>query len=95
MTNQPKITSFILLCIAAICVVVAVFCATVTLAGGSYQMFLIVALVAMIIANCICVVVFLRAGLVRWIAVMIALPSLFVICELLRRHPTIIGITLW
>lgn len=59
----------------------------VTVAGGNYRMELLLALGGMVIADLCCALVLLRGGKLRWAAAVIALPSLFIILDFMRRAP--------
>jgi hypothetical protein len=57
----------------------------ITVAGGRYHEVLLLALGGMAFADLCCAIVFLRGGGLRWAAVAIALPSVFIILDSLRR----------
>ncbi len=86
-----RMSSGILLTLAALGMLIALICETVTLAGQDYRTLLLIAVAAMGIADFLCGVVFLRAGRARWLAFMIALPSLFIAWDFLRRAPYVWG----
>jgi hypothetical protein len=46
----------------------------------------------MTLADACCAVVFRRGGSARWIAVIVALPSLWILGEFLRRAPGVWGL---
>ncbi len=76
----------VLLVIAALLMLVSLIYENIT-TTGDYQAALLTALAAMTIADVICVQQFLRRGRARWIAILIALPSLFVVWDFARRAP--------
>ena len=76
-----------LLTFAALCMAVALFCQNVSLASGDYRRVLSVALVGMLAADLCCAVAFARGGWTRWVAVVLAAPSLFIVADLARRVP--------
>lgn len=73
-----------LLSFAGFCMFVALVCQSITVVG-SYRGVLLVALVAMILADLCCIIVFFRRSGLRWLAVVVALPSLFIVWDFLRR----------
>jgi hypothetical protein len=74
------------LAVAAFLILVAVIYDGITLANGDYRRVLLEALICVAIADIICIYQFVvRRGPARWIAVLIALPSCFVVSDALRR----------
>lgn len=82
-----RISSQLLLVLAAFGMFVALACQNVTLASGKYASVLLIALGGTVFADVCCAIVFFRGGLLRWLAVLIALPTLFVVGDFLRRAP--------
>jgi hypothetical protein len=80
-----RVQSGRLLMLAAMFMFVAILFQIVTIAGNDYRMVLLVAFVCMAVAVACCLAVFVRGGVLRWLAVVIALPSLFIIPDLMRR----------
>jgi hypothetical protein len=80
-----------LLVVAAFSMAVALFCANVTVAGGDYRLVLLVALGGMVVADICCAVMIWRGDMVRLVPVVIALPSLYILCDFLRRAPVTFG----
>jgi cytochrome c biogenesis protein CcdA len=62
---------------------------TVARSNYNYQNELFTALGGMIIADLCCAVVFFRGGYLRWGALVFALPSVFIVWEVLRRTPDV------
>jgi hypothetical protein len=81
-----------LLTTAGICMFVSVFCASITLASQDYRAILVVGIACLIIADSCCILAFLSGEPYRWIALVIALPSLLVVNELWRRLPPAFGL---
>jgi hypothetical protein len=52
---------------------------------GDYRGALLTALATMTVADLICVPQFFRRGRARWIAVVIALPSIFILWDFVNR----------
>jgi len=86
-----RVSSGLLLSLAALWMSVALFCQNVTLAGGDYRGILLVAIAGMVAADLCCVVVVIRGGRLRWAALAVALPSLFIVADLCRRAPAVWG----
>lgn len=82
-----RLSSAMLLALAAAAMFVALFCQNITLASGDYRVVLLIALCGSIFADVCCAIVFFRGGLLRWLAVLIALPTLFVVVDFLWRAP--------
>jgi hypothetical protein len=70
---------------------VALVYQNITVAGEDYRGELLIALAAMVVADLCCAVVFLRGGGLRWVAVVIALPSVLIVLDVLRRAPYVWG----
>lgn len=83
--------SGLLLVLAGFSMAVALACQNVTVAGGNYRHVLVTALGAMLVADACGVIVFRRGGRLRWVAATLALPSLFILWDLLRRAPHVWG----
>jgi|GEM_PF-6433284 hypothetical protein len=79
----------ILLVVAVLLMLVSLFNENVTLATGDYRRALLTALVTMAIADLICLQDFLRRHRARWVAVLIALPSLFILWDFVARAPSV------
>ena len=74
-----------LLAIAALSMLVSLAYENVDISTGKYRGALLTSVMAMTIADLLCVPQFFRRGRTRWIAVLIALPSLFVLWDFTRR----------
>lgn len=83
-----RISSGWLLVAAGISMFIALVCQNITIVG-SYIGILLFALAAMIFADFCCAIIFIRGGRLRWAAVVLALPSLFIVWDFLRRAPYI------
>jgi hypothetical protein len=70
---------------------VALVCQTITIGGGDYRVVLLVALGGMVVADVCCAVMIWRGDVVRLVPVVIALPSLYIVWEFLRRAPGTFG----
>jgi hypothetical protein len=70
---------------------VAFGCQIITLANGDYRRVLCIALLGMVAADVCCWVVFSRRGRMRWAALAFAAPSLFIVCDFVRRAPFVWG----
>lgn len=78
----------VLLAIAALLMLVSLFYENIDPATRDYRGALLTALAAMTIADVLCVQQFLRRrDRSRWIAALIALPSLFILWDFARRAP--------
>ena len=82
-----RISNTTLLSTAWISDLMALFCVFVTVARGGYREVLLVALVGSVITGACCTVVIARGGWVRWAAVILVLPVLFIVDEFIRRAP--------
>jgi hypothetical protein len=80
-----RISSGLLLFLAGFSMFVALGSLFVTVAGGDYRSELLTALGGMIVADACCAAVFLRGGRLRWVALAVALPTAFIVWDLLRR----------
>jgi hypothetical protein len=76
-----------MLSVAALLMLVSLASENVTLVSQDYRAVLAGALATMIVADLLCVPSILRRGRERWIAVLIALPSLFILWDFARRAP--------
>jgi hypothetical protein len=76
-----------MLSVAALLMLVSLASENVTLVSQDYRAVLARALATMIVADLLCVPSILRRGRERWIAVLIALPSLFILWDFARRAP--------
>lgn len=85
--RHPQTLDSILLAVAALLMVVSLFNESVTLATEDYRRALLTALITMVIADLICLQHFLRGRRARWAAVLIALPSLFILWDFVIRAP--------
>ena len=65
----------------------AFFCQNITLASQDYRIILLVALACMSIADVCFAGAAYRGGSLRFIAILMASPSLFIIWDFLRRAP--------
>ncbi len=90
--RRTPLSSGLLLLLATFFVLVALGCQNVTVVGGDYRFVLSVASVGMVLADVCCFVVFRRGGVLRAAAVVLALPSLFIVLDTLRR---VAGVVLW
>ena len=89
-----RITSGLLLNAAGICMLVALALQNVSIASNdtrAYRGVLITALALTTIADVCCAIVAYRGGWQRWLALMIALPTLYIIADFLRRAPYVFG----
>lgn len=83
-----RATSPSLLTVAALFMTVAIVCPFIDLASQDYRGVLLIGLGATTVAVGCCAGAFARGSAVaRWSAVMIALPSLFIVWDFLRRAP--------
>jgi hypothetical protein len=82
-----QVSSGTLLAVAAMCVAVAACCDNVTLVSGDYRGVLLVSLLGAVAANLCCAILAARGGLVRWVAIALAIPSLFVLADAASRVP--------
>jgi hypothetical protein len=81
-----------LLTLAAVCMSVALICIAIDSASQDYRAELLISLAGTLIADGCCAVTFARgSGVARFGAAMIALPSLFIIWDFLRRAPAAFG----
>ena len=71
--------------LAAFLMLVSLFNETVTLASQDYRAALATALGTMILADLLCMPSLLRRGRERWIAILIALPLLFILWDFASR----------
>lgn len=85
------VASETLLVAATLLMMVALASVTITLANASYAGVLVTALTCTLLADTCCLVVFLRGGWVRWVTLLVVLPSLFVYSEFLRRSGAVFG----
>jgi hypothetical protein len=76
-----------LLAVAGVSMMAALVCQNMTLTSQDYRGVLLAVVVCTGIALACCAPVFRRGGVARWGAVIIALPSIFIIFDLLRRAP--------
>ena len=77
-----------LLVTAALLMLISAFNDGIDLASQDYRGALLTAVAAMVFADFLCVHQFLtRRGLARWVAVVIALPSVWIVGDVLRRAP--------
>jgi hypothetical protein len=76
-----------MLSLAALLMLVSLASDSVTLVSQDYRAVLATALATMILADILCVPSLLRRGRERWFAVLIALPSLFILWDVARRVP--------
>ena len=86
---RVPISSGMLLIVAAWLMAAALFGQTITLTSGDYRAILLASLAAMGAADALCAVVFFRGGRLRWVAVAIALPTVFLVADFLRRAPAV------
>jgi hypothetical protein len=82
-----RIPSLLLLLLAASTMLISLCAATVTIAGRGYWGAFVISSSALIAADRWCWIVFRRGEWARWIALLIALPSPFVILGWLPRLP--------
>jgi hypothetical protein len=75
-----------LLLIAATCMLLALACDNVTLTSEDYRGVLLAALLGTAVADSCCAVAFVRGG-PRWVALVIAAPSLYIAWDFVRRAP--------
>jgi hypothetical protein len=83
-----RIPSRWLLFVAAVTMLQAVGNLFITVASGNYREILLTSLVGMVVADVCYAVVFFRGGWLRWGAMALALPSLFIIWDVVRRTPS-------
>lgn len=76
-----------LLFFGAACMLGAVATDSITLVGADYRSTLQGAVVLMVVADLCCLAAYRRGGPARWAAVVIALPSVFIVMDVLRRAP--------
>ena len=74
-----------LACVSTICIMLALGCHTITLASQHYPGVLLFALASMMFADRCCVILFRRGGHWRWVAVLVAAPSVFILWDFARR----------
>ncbi len=82
-----RLQSGLLLFVATACMLFSLMCQNITIAGGNYGQVLLAGIVGMTAADICCVIVFIRGGALKWGALIIALPSLFIVWDFLRRVP--------
>jgi hypothetical protein len=90
-TNEGKtmrIPSSLLLELAAFSMLIALACQNITLASQDYRVILLVALGCTCVADVCCAIVLVRGGPACCIALAIALPTLFIVWDFLRRAPS-------
>jgi hypothetical protein len=86
--DEPmSLSSSDLLILATLAMLVSLIAQNITLASGRYFGAFLVSIAALVAAGYCCWVVFRRGGWARWVAVMIVLPSWFVVLDWLRRLP--------
>lgn len=76
-----------LLALASVAMLTSVISQNVTVAGGQYRGVFFISIAALVAAGCCCWAVFRRGGRARWVALLIALPSVLVVLDWLRRLP--------
>ena len=90
-----RISSGLLLWLAALTMTIALACQNVTLANGDYRGVLFLALLGMCTSDLCCCIVIARSGRMRWVAVVLAIvftmSSLFIVSDFLRRAPVAWG----
>jgi hypothetical protein len=79
-----RVSSGLLLSVAVVCIFVALTCQNVTVAGN-YDGVLLVALACVAMADVCCAIIFLRGDGLRWVSVIVAMPTMFVLWDLARR----------
>ena len=88
MRNVSITTGNFLLVIAGLMMLISGFYDSITVTNGDYRGVLIAALAAMAIGDVLCLhQMIIRRGLARWIAVIITIPSWFVMSDVVRRAP--------
>jgi hypothetical protein len=76
-----------LLVVGMFSMLLSLACENVTLASGSYRGILLLAVGAMVLADTCLSVVFVRGGRLRWVALLMAAPSAFIVWDFIRRAP--------
>ena len=84
---MSRVVSNSLLAVAGVFMLASLFYENVDLSSQDYRGVLLKALVAMMVADLLCLHHLFRGGGARRVAVLIALPSLFVLWDLARRAP--------
>jgi hypothetical protein len=74
-----------LLLIAAFSMLLALACGNVTLASKDYRGVLLTALIGVAVADSCCAILFVRGR--RWVALVIAAPSVYIVWDFVRRAP--------
>jgi multisubunit Na+/H+ antiporter MnhE subunit len=82
-----RVSNGTLLTVADISMVVSLVLDNVTVAAGSYRGVLLGAIVGVAVSVTCCAVLVMRGGWIRWVAIVSALPCLFVVWDFTRRAP--------
>ncbi len=81
-----RVSSGTLLYYAGLCMCTSLVCQNITVAGGNYRNVFLVSISCMLFADVCCVLVFFRGGNMRWIAVAIAIASLYIVGDCMHGH---------
>ena len=86
--QKPQAMTVAMLSLAALLMLVSLAVVSITAVSQEiYRALLGTALATMIVADLLCVRSIFRRGRERWIAVLITLPSLFILWDFARRAP--------
>jgi len=77
--------------IAATSMLIALGLQNITLTTQDYRSILLSALGCMTIADILCTVMVFRGRWPRWVGLLIAAPSIFIVLDFLRRAPSTFG----